>query len=127
MLSASFLAYRGQHPYLTLTQTQVINDSDTTALPTPRQAPSKLPNATRAANHIPCFGILRDGSLERRVFVVGEVVVNALREQLRFDERQHEPLYVRDVSVEIPGCPAPDPFPSAIFHSGRPWSSARPA
>src|SRR5262245_33435893 len=99
MLSASFLAYRGQHPDFSLPQSQVVDDPNPAAFPAALRSPAKLSNSARTANQVAAFWVGRQRKLKCSMFVVRQIVVNQGREESALYERQHAriPVYVRDV------------------------------
>ena len=70
-------------------------------LPRPDTAPPKLAYSTRAPNHVPGFGVIRDSLLQRGVLVVREVLVDQGREQFALDEREHTELSIRQRRISV--------------------------
>jgi hypothetical protein len=68
---------------LTLPQPQVVDDPDASSFPAPGDAPPQFPNATGSANDVTGLRVGDDRVLQLRVLVIGEVVLDEPREQLR--------------------------------------------
>lgn len=74
---AHVLSVKRQHPDLTASASQVVNDTQPAAFAAPRNRPSQLAHAAGARDYGAGFGMLIQVQLELRVFIVIEICSSA--------------------------------------------------
>lgn len=90
------LGIDGKHPDLALPGAQKVDDPKPPALAAASGTPSHLSDTAGAWNDITEFRVRDQRMLKECVLVVAQEVTDQTREQLGFDEANHEPLYGND-------------------------------